>query len=199
LVPSGQRDEFLRQACAGDAGLEQEVRSLLASDQSVGGFLENPAIKDAAQTIALNEIREFGDAVLGQTISHYRVLKKLGSGGIMVGSIDSKESKLLLHAHASAIYASGHILFLRQNTLMAQPFDLKQLELTGDAFPIGDPVADGGSNLRGVFSASQNGNLTYMEGSSGASRQLIWLDRGAKQIGGVPGSGHVQLLCHLAR
>jgi serine/threonine protein kinase/tetratricopeptide (TPR) repeat protein len=83
-VPSEQRDEFLRQACAGDAGLEQEVRSLLASDQSAGGFLQGPAIKDAAQMIALNKAREIVDVVLGQTISHYRVLKQLGSGGMGV-------------------------------------------------------------------------------------------------------------------
>ena len=57
-VPSEQRDEFLRQACAGDAGLEREVRSLLASDQSAGDFLEGPAIKDVAQTIALDEVGE---------------------------------------------------------------------------------------------------------------------------------------------
>jgi eukaryotic-like serine/threonine-protein kinase len=110
------------------------------------------------------------------------------SNAIMVGSLDSKESKFLVHAYAAAIYASGHLLFLRQNTLMAQPFDLKQLELTGDAFPIGDPVADDASNLRGSFSASENGNLAYLEGSSTASRQLIWLDRGGKQVGAVPGA-----------
>jgi eukaryotic-like serine/threonine-protein kinase len=84
LVPSEQRDEFLRQACAGDAGLEREVRSLLASDQSAGDFLEGVAVKDAAQMIALSEVREDSDALLGETISHYRVLKKLGSGGMGV-------------------------------------------------------------------------------------------------------------------
>ena len=83
-VPSDRRDEFLRQECAGDAELEQEVRSLLDSHRNLGGFLERPAIRVAAQTIAQTEAREAGDSVLGRTISHYRVLGKLGSGGMGV-------------------------------------------------------------------------------------------------------------------
>jgi predicted ATPase/serine/threonine protein kinase len=83
-VPSDRRDEFLRQECAGDAELEQEVRSLLTSHRNLGGFLERPAIKVAAQAIAKTEAREAGDSVLGRTISHYRVLGKLGSGGMGV-------------------------------------------------------------------------------------------------------------------
>jgi serine/threonine protein kinase len=82
LVPSDQRDGFLRQACAGDAELEQEVRSLLTSYRNVGNFLEDPAIKIAAKSIVLTEVGETSDALLGQTISHYRVLRKLGSGGM---------------------------------------------------------------------------------------------------------------------
>ena len=58
LVPSDRREEFLRQACAGDAELEQEVRSLLTSHRNIGDFLEDPAIKVAAQTIALAEAPE---------------------------------------------------------------------------------------------------------------------------------------------
>ena len=71
-VPFDRRDEFLRQVCAGDAELEQEVRSLLTSHRNLGGFLERPAIRVAAQTIARAEAREAGDSVLGRTISHYR-------------------------------------------------------------------------------------------------------------------------------
>ena len=82
LLPSGRREDFLRQACAGDAALEQEVRSLLNSHQQVGGFLEVPAINVEAQAIAQAEAHETSDALLGQIICHYRVLRKLGSGGM---------------------------------------------------------------------------------------------------------------------
>jgi eukaryotic-like serine/threonine-protein kinase len=106
---------------------------------------------------------------------------------IMTGSLDSKESKLLLHTHARALYVSGHILFLRLSTLMAQPFDPKRLELTADAFPIADPVQENELTLNAIFSASENGLLAYLEGANSASRELIWLDRSGKKVGEVPG------------
>jgi Tol biopolymer transport system component/predicted Ser/Thr protein kinase len=107
---------------------------------------------------------------------------------IRVGSLDSTPSKLLVPTHASAIYASGHILFLRQNTLMAQPFDTKKLELTGDAIPVEDPVMEDTSIVKGVFSASENGRLTYVRSASTGSRQLNWVDRSGRKIGQVPGA-----------
>jgi eukaryotic-like serine/threonine-protein kinase len=107
---------------------------------------------------------------------------------ILLGSLDSKEGKLLLRSHASAQYVLGHILFLRQSTLMAQPFDLKRMELTGEAFPIADPVQEMELTLKSMFSASDNGLLAYLEGTSSASRELIWLDRSGKKVGEVPGA-----------
>jgi predicted ATPase/predicted Ser/Thr protein kinase len=81
-LPSDRREEFLRQVCAGDAELEREVRSLLTSHRNLGGFLERPAIRVAAQTMAKAAAGRTDDSVLGQTISHYRVVGKLGSGGM---------------------------------------------------------------------------------------------------------------------
>ena len=107
---------------------------------------------------------------------------------VMLGSLDSKESRFLLHSHTNGIYASDHILFMRQYTLMAQPFDAGSLQLTGDAVPLADPVQEGRSVAKGVFSASADGLLTYVEGASGADRQLEWFDRSGKQSGAVPGA-----------
>ncbi|HKW65303.1 MAG TPA: protein kinase [Candidatus Acidoferrum sp.] len=105
---------------------------------------------------------------------------------IMVGSLDSKEGKFLLHSHTNAIYASGQVLFMRQSTLMAQPFDTRQMQLNGDAVPVADRVEEGRSVAKGVFSASDNGLLAYVEGTE-ADRQLLWFDRNGKQAGEVPG------------
>jgi tetratricopeptide (TPR) repeat protein len=82
LVPSSGRDQFLRQACAGDAALELEVRSLLNSHRNAGSFLEHPAFQIVALAVATAETQADSEALLGQTISHYRVLKTLGRGGM---------------------------------------------------------------------------------------------------------------------
>jgi serine/threonine protein kinase len=110
------------------------------------------------------------------------------TNSVMLSSLDSKESRFLLHSHTNGIYASGHILFMRQYTLMAQPFDSRRLQLTGEAVPVADPVQEGRSVAKGVFSASEDGLLTYVEGASGADRQLDWFDRAGKQVGAVPGA-----------
>ncbi|MGH9774971.1 MAG: protein kinase domain-containing protein [Candidatus Acidiferrales bacterium] len=109
------------------------------------------------------------------------------TNSIMVGSLDSKETKFLFHCHSNAIFSSGYILFLRQNTLMAQPFDPKSLELTGDAGPVAEQVEDAVPRVQGEFSASHNGVLAYLEMGS-AGRQLTWFDRSGKQLGTVPGA-----------
>jgi len=78
------RQQFLTDACKEDAGLRQEVESLLGADGRAADFIEAPAIQVAAQLLTPDEIEEHAPRTLqpGTTISHYRILSKIGAGGM---------------------------------------------------------------------------------------------------------------------
>jgi Tol biopolymer transport system component len=112
-------------------------------------------------------------------------------GGIYVGSLDAKpeqqESQRLLADQTSPVYASaggggkGYLLFRRDETLLAQPFDPDARKLTGDAMPIAEQIATLGRF--GAFSVSTNGVLAYRTAGS-LTTQIAWVDRHG-QVSGI--------------
>ena len=95
-----------------------------------------------------------------------------------------KPGQVVAQAHSPAIYTQGRLLYLRDNTLMAQPFDADRLETTGEATPVAEnvPTFTSPSRLAG-FTASQTGLLVFLSGENGGQSQLRWKDRKGTTIG----------------
>ena len=96
----------------------------------------------------------------------YRVTSRNGrNNSYYVASPDSAGRKLIgTFDSGNVTYSRGHLLFMQDNTLMAQPFDPKRLTTTGSPRPLADGVlrSPGSLPVFGVFSASQTGRIVYL-------------------------------------
>src|SRR5256886_6088532 len=69
---------FLDAACEGDELLRRKVEALLASHQRADSFIETPVAGLAASIV---ENRQ-ADLLVGRTIGHYKISKRIGTGGM---------------------------------------------------------------------------------------------------------------------
>ena len=110
-------------------------------------------------------------------------LSHRGNDGIFFASQNGTVNKMVVKTRGNAVYASGHLLYLRNETLMAQRFDAERGALTGEPVPIASNVQYDQTVWRGVFSASANGVLIYQTGLAQSGSTLTWFDRTGKNLG----------------
>jgi WD40 repeat protein len=101
---------------------------------------------------------------------------------IWIGGLDGKTSELLHTVDSNAQFASGHLLFVREGTLLAQPFSFGSRKITGDAFPVAEHLQNLTGYSLSMFSVSDAGALVFTGGGSLGLSQLAWYDRAGKQI-----------------
>jgi Tol biopolymer transport system component len=104
------------------------------------------------------------------------------TGAVHVGSLDSEESTQLLLSDFKAAYADGYLLSVRDETIMAQPFDAARLRLSGQPVAVAEGVWAVRVASQASFSASDGGVLAYVNASLW-NRELYWTDRSGRSLG----------------
>jgi len=110
--------------------------------------------------------------------------------GIYVASLDGKLNRFLVASLAGAAYAQSNLLYVRDSTLLAQPFDLKTLTLSGSPHPVVDSVVLDLGVWHSTFTASLVSNtLIFQTGAAMAQSRLEWVDREGKLLSFVDEKG----------
>jgi Tol biopolymer transport system component len=108
---------------------------------------------------------------------------------IEVGSLAGGDTKHILEAGSNVQYVPGYLLYVREHALVAQKFDEKKLEVSGEPAVLADDVMVDERFSRGVFTASQNGVIAFQSGGGSDETVLRVVSRSdlemrqAKELG----------------
>ncbi|TDI43758.1 MAG: serine/threonine-protein kinase [Acidobacteria bacterium] len=102
---------------------------------------------------------------------------------IVVHSLDNGETKVLVEGGRDARYLpSGHLVYVRDQTLFAAPFDVDRLEVRGGSVAVVEGVMGYRSNSGAAqFSVSDTGSLVYVSAGRLVNRALVWVDRDGRE------------------
>jgi eukaryotic-like serine/threonine-protein kinase len=121
------------------------------------------------------------------------------TNGIRVGSVDGGEDRRLLPDVSSFVFSppaaggrAGHILFVRENTLMAVPLEPASAKISGEVFPVAEEVFLSINGFYAPVTVSDNGILIYIAGGAGGwPHQIGWYDRSGRSLGPLSITGNV--------
>jgi len=122
------------------------------------------------------EVLPDGKAVLFQTAS--------SNSGIVMHSLATSERRDVIPGGTFPRYAaSEHLIYAQEGNLMAAPFDLQRLQVTGAAVPVIEGVLSLPTNGATQYGVSSSGALVYIPGRPTGARSLVWVSRnGTAQI-----------------
>ena len=107
------------------------------------------------------------------------------SRGVYIGTLGETETRRLLDADTVAMYVpGGQLLFVRQEKLFAQNFDISSLLLKDEPFLVADQIAVDSQGIP-ALSVSETGLIAYRSGTASNTRRLAWFNRSGKEVAPV--------------
>jgi serine/threonine protein kinase len=158
-------------------------------------FVRNPAsaiVRVSADGGPATTVTRMDAGHVGHTFPHflpdgrhflYYVVSGPDARGIHVGDTEGSPARRLLDADGAGLYANRSLLFTRQSTIFAQPFDPDRLELTGSPAPVADSVYGRPAEL--LFFAAVNTTMAFRVGEARFARQFMWVDRAGTPIASI--------------
>ena len=150
-----------------------------------GGKVETVTLPDPArqeQGHRWPEMLPDGDSIL------FSIMKNFGASDAETGvlSIKSRTWRTILPNASNAHYLpTGHLVYVHEGTLMAVPFNLKSLSITGSPAQVLHGVLANQDDGYGNLAVARSGNLVYVSGPERANREsstrLVWVSRDGKE------------------
>ena len=107
---------------------------------------------------------------------------------LVAASLESGERTVVLDTDqyvAPIAVARGQLLFVRANAILAQPFDVDRLTLSGEAVQLADRVRQFSDRPYAFATATETGVLAFVPTTPVDLHQLAWFDRMGRQIASV--------------
>jgi eukaryotic-like serine/threonine-protein kinase len=160
---------------------------------SAGGTITQVTVLDRTQS----EIRHGFPWFLpdGRHFLYTAISTDPSKSAIYIGELNSNAHTRVAFASSNGVYVKpGYLLYVREGTLLAQPFDADRLVTTGDAVPIAEDVdfAAGRGQPRFAFAVSEKGTLAYKSSRSQEKWQLTVYDRSGKALDAIGGPARVE-------
>jgi Tol biopolymer transport system component len=110
----------------------------------------------------------------------------VGQFDLFVGSLDGPDRTLVTTAQSAAVYVDpGYLFFARKGVVVAQPFDAKRLQLSGDPTILDDAPGNLGNRYSSAPAVSASADaFVYLHDPFGDTR-LVWVDREGRELGTV--------------
>ncbi len=109
--------------------------------------------------------------------------------GTFVASLDGREKRALRRSSSNAVYSAGHLLFVENGRLLAQPFDPARARLSGRPAETHLRVGVDPTTWRANFTASDRGTVVYEIAGAHRGTRIKWFDRAGRNTGTTGASG----------